>query len=299
MKNRKENIMMSKAWKTMWKNIRRSPYQALAAIFIMMQTFLAISIFAFIIFGSAKTISYFESIPQVTGFFKDEAKQTNIDALKKQLLDTGKVTKVKFISKDEALQIYKEENKGDDPLLMDLVSADILPASLAVSTSNIDDLASIAEIMKSNQYIDKVVFQRDIIETLQNWTNALRRIGVVVIVLFALDSIFIMSIIISIKISYKREEIEIMRLLSATNWYIRWPFIYEGIAYGVIGAFLGWLFSVLILWYTTPFLQSFLGSIPILPVSPVFLFELLGGELLLAVILGWFASFMSVLRYLK
>ena len=62
-----------KAVKTSMKHIRRTPYQALAAICIMMLTFLAISVFAFIVFGSSVVINYFESKPQVTAFFKDEA----------------------------------------------------------------------------------------------------------------------------------------------------------------------------------------------------------------------------------
>src|SRR6478672_9691484 len=97
--------------KTSWKHIRRSPYQALAAVFIMMLTFLTISVFAFIVFGSTAIIKYFESKPQVTAFFKDEAKQQNIDELEASLRQTGKVSDVKFISKKEALEIYKKQNK--------------------------------------------------------------------------------------------------------------------------------------------------------------------------------------------
>ena len=70
---------------TAWKNIRRSPYQAIAAIFIMTMTFLVFSFFIFILAGSSKVINYFESKPQVTAFFKDEAKQADIDALSKGL----------------------------------------------------------------------------------------------------------------------------------------------------------------------------------------------------------------------
>src|SRR5258708_30195479 len=115
-------------FKTAWHHIRRSPYQALAAIMIMMVTFLAVSVFAILIIGSSKIITYFESKPQVTAFFKDDAKQTDIDGLKGQLSSSGKIASIKFVSKDDALKIYKEQNKND-PLLLDLVTSDILPAS--------------------------------------------------------------------------------------------------------------------------------------------------------------------------
>lgn len=283
---------------TTWKHIRRSPYQALAAIFIMTQTFFVITIFTFVIMGSAQLINYFESKPQVTAFFKDDAQQSNIDALADSLKQSGKVASVRFVSKKQALQIYKEQNKND-PLLLDLVSEGILPASLEISAVKIDDLASISDELKSSSLVQQVIFPRDVVATLSKLTNALRKIGIGIIAVLAVDAIFIMVIIIGIKISQKKEEIEIMRLLSATNWYIRWPFMFEGIFYGVIGAFFGWLFGTTALLYALPSLQSFFGSIPILHVTPFPLIILLGLEMFVAVLLGTFSSFLAVLRYLK
>lgn len=284
--------------KTSWKHIRRSPYQALAAIFIMMLTFLTISVFAFIVFGSTAIINYFESKPQVTAFFKDEAKQENIDELVASLKQTGKVSNVKFISKKDALEIYKKQNK-DDPLVLDLVTEDILPASLEISTYRIDDLSAISDTLKNSQFVSEVVYQKDVISTLTTWTTAVRMTGVTLITILTLVSVFIIMTIIGFKVSQKKEEIEIMRLLSATNWYIRWPFIIEGILYGVFGTFFGWIIASAGLLYASPYLESFLKGIPILPVSPLFLMEILAGELLIAVLLGMLASSLAVLRYLK
>jgi len=114
-----------------------------------------------------------------------------------------------------------------------------------------------------------------------------------------LVSIFIIITITGIKISQKKEDIEIMRLIGATNWHIRWPFILEGMFYGVIGAFIGWGIASLGLWYSSSFLSSFLQGIPIFPIPILFYLGLLGAELVLSIILGAFASFIAVLRYLK
>jgi cell division transport system permease protein len=292
-----------KTAKTTWKHLRRNPYQSLAAICIMSVTFLAISLFGFIVFGSSVIIKHFESTPQVTAFFKDEATPQDIDTLKKDLEQTGTVGKMRFVSKQEALQIYKEQNK-EDPLLLELVSSDILPASLEVSTKNIDELAKIAQIMRSSPAVlegqEGVVYQKDIIERLSLWTNALRAIGITVIVILTVVSIIIMMTIIGFKVSQKRDEIEIMRLLSATNWYIRWPFIFEGIFYGVLGTIVGWSLATVALLYATPYLkEEVLGTIPLLPVSPWFLLGMLVAELLIASLLGIVASILAVRRYLK
>jgi cell division transport system permease protein len=287
------------ALNTSWNHIRRYPYQAFAAVFIMIQTFLVISFFTFLVVGATSIINYFESVPKVTAFFKDTAKQENIDALKDQVQASGKVAGVHFVSKQEALKIYHKQVSGD-PLLMDLVTAEILPPSLEVSTNKVEELSDVANIMKTSPYVDKVIFQKDIVETLRVWTDAIRKIGIVLISILALDSIFIMVIIIGIKISQKKKEIEVTRLLGATNWYVRWPFIFEGIFYGVVGALIGWVVAVGGLIYATPFLNStLLKAIPLLPASPIFLLELLGMELFFAIVLGVFASYIAVLRYLK
>ncbi len=287
-----------KATKTTLQHIRRSPYQSLAAVFIMVLTFLSITVFSFIVFGSSAVVNFFESKPQVTAFFKDTATQPNIDSLRNQLDQTGMIASSKYISKQQALQIYKAQNKND-PLLLDLVTADILPASLEISTTKIQDLGPVSQILQKSPYVSQVVYQKDIVSTLARWTNAIRVIGVILIVILTVVSIFIMMTVIGFKVSQKREEIEIMKLLSATNWYIRWPFMLEGILYGAVGTFVGWVIATGGLLYFSPFLESFLRGIPILPVSPLFLVGLLVGELVLAVLLGILASSLAVLRYLK
>ena len=287
-----------KIFKTVWKNIRRSPYQAFAAVFILTLTFLFISFFSIFLYGSSKIISYFESRPQVTVFFKNDVKQSDIDKLKDKLKSNQEIASVKFVSQQEALKIYKEQNK-DDPLLLELVTADILPASLEISAVKIEYLSDINNQLKKSPLVSEVVFQKDIVSVLTSWTNALRGIGLGLISILSLVSVFIMVVIIGMKISQKREDIEIMRLIGAENWYIRWPFILEGVIYGVVGAAFAWLISAIVLWSITPFLSEFLKGIPVFPIPLIFIFGLLGIEIIVAIILGTLSSFLAVLRYLK
>lgn len=289
---------MSTHTQTAWKHVRRSPYQALAAIMIMIVTFLAVSVFSILAIGSSKILTYFESKPQVTVFFYDQATTSQISDLKHQLEATGKVASVKYVSKEEALQIYKEQNKSD-PLLLDLVTADVLPASLEISTYNLSDLPAISASLKSNPLVQEVVFQKDVVATLTSWTNAIRYVGLGIIIVLAIVSILIMATIIGMKISQKKEEIEVMQLIGATRWYISWPFIYEGMFYGLAGAFVGWLVTSLSLFGGQGILENFLSGIPLFPVPWYFYLILLAGEIVLALLLGWFASLLAVRRYIK
>lgn len=285
-------------WGTMWSHVRRSPYQALGAILIMVLTFLAVSVFTILIVGSNGIISYFESKPQVTAFFKDTATQDQITTLENSLKSSGSVSSMKFVSKQDALKIYREQNKND-PLLLELVTADVLPASLEISAADISQLPAISDYLKKDQSVQEVVYQKDVVSALTTWTNAVKIIGILLIGLLSVVSVFIMSIIVGLKISHKKDEIEIMQLIGATKWYISNPFVLEGIFYGVVGALVGWFVSSVTLFATTPLLETFLKGIPVVPVPWWFYVALLGGELVLAVILGIFSSLLAVMRYIK
>lgn len=283
---------------TVAKYIRRSPYQALSAAAIMSLTFFTISVFAILTIISVRFISYFESRPQLTVFFKDTASRSDISALEKKLESTGKTSNITYVSKEEALKIYKQQNKSD-PILLDLVTADILPASIEVQAAQAQDLSSLAGIVKGAPIVEEVVFQKDIVDTLVSWTAAARRIGLAVIAILVTVSTLVLITIIGIKITVRREEIETMRLIGASNWFIRAPFILEGAFYGLIGSLVGGLAAIGLFYYSYPSLESFFRGVAIFPLSPLIMVELLALEVIIACAVGMFASYLAVLRYLK
>lgn len=288
---------MSNALKIAWKHIRRSPYQALAALVIMVLTFFVISIFVLLSFGSEKILNYFETRPQITAFLKDEVTNEQIERLQSQLVSTGKVANLRYISKEEALAIYREQNK-DDPLLLELVTADILPASLEVSAVDSASLPQLAEILKGVDEVEEVLFHEDVVATLTTWTQMIRKIGLILVSLLILISLLVISIIVGMKISVKKKEVEILRLLGASAGYVRNPFLIEGVFYGVFGALFAWGLVYLCLLYATPFLVSFFGEISFPAIDIWFMLNLLSVEILLGVLIGSLASFLAVRRYL-
>src|SRR5690606_11778343 len=105
-----------------------------------------------------------------------------------------------YISKEEALKIYQEQNKSD-PILLDLVTADILPASIEVQAVSATDLADLATVVQSSDLVEEVVFQKDIVDTLVAWTNAARKIVIAVIAILVTVSVLVIITIIGIKIT--------------------------------------------------------------------------------------------------
>ncbi|MFH1536067.1 MAG: permease-like cell division protein FtsX [Patescibacteria group bacterium] len=280
------------------RNIRRTPFQALAALMIMFLTFLALQVFIILAAGSQAALRYFESKPQVIAFFKEGTTNQDVLAIENALSKETKVTNTKFVSKDEALAIYQEKNKND-PALLELVTANILPASLEISTKEPQDLAEIAEILKREPVVSDTIVPEDVVQTLTSVTSIIRIVGSITVGFLMIFATLVIVMIIGFKIRLKRNEIEIMRLLGASPSFIRNPFILEGIFYGVAGAALAWSLSYSLLWYFTPFLQGYLGEVGLLPVNFLFMLELLGSSLIAAFIVGSLGSFAAVRRYLK
>lgn len=280
------------------RNIRRTPFQAIAASMVMFLTFFSLLIFILLAAGSQIALKHFESKPQVIAFFKEETTDADISAIENALHQENRVTKTKYVSKEDALQIYKEKNKND-PALLELVTANILPAALEISTQTPEDLQPIAEILKKEPVVSEVIVPVDVVQTLTSLSRIIRIIGSATVGFLMVFALLVIVMIIGFKIRLRRGEIEIMRLLGASPSFIRNPFILEGMFYGVIGAVFAWVVSYTLLWYFTPFLQGYLQEVKILPVNPVFMLILLGFAILVALIIGGLGSLSAVKRYLK
>ncbi|MBI4129860.1 FtsX-like permease family protein [Candidatus Roizmanbacteria bacterium] len=283
--------------RTAWNHIRRSPYQACAAILTMALTFFVAAVFFLAAIGIQTILADFEKQPQITAFFSDIKSEEDIRLLDEKLKGTGTVEKTVYISKEDALRIYQEQNK-DDPLLLEMVTADILPASLEISATDPKHLEGLAAILEQEPGVEDVIYQKDVVDRLIAWTQVARTIGLVLVLVLATVSLLVLLTVISMKIALKREEIEILRLLGATNWYIRWPFLLEGGIYGVIAATLAWGASFMAVWYSLPFIKSFLTGIVFTGLSPLLILTLLGGLVAGGFLLGVIGSFFALVRYL-
>lgn len=289
-----------KLMQTTIKLMKRSPFQVTAAVMTITMTLLVISVFSLLSFGSIKVLSYFEAAPQVIAFFKpgEDLDDNQIANIKAQLEKTGKLNDFRYVSTREAEAIYKDKNK-DNPLLLELVDYNILPASIEISAMELSDLSQLNEILSVQEGVDDVVFYEDVIESLGKWIRSVKDLGLGVITYLSLESILVVLVVIGMQIATKRDEIEIQRLLGATRSFIIKPFIFSGVLYGLVSSFIAWGLSYLLLLYSTPFLANWLQDIPILPVPFWFMMALLAGELLFGGVIGLVSSLIATRRFLK
>jgi len=252
--------------KDIWTSIRRTPYQSFSAFLILFFTlFLTLILFVSLTFLYG-TLNYLETKPQVTVYFQNKTPENNIFKVRDELMGSGKVSNIKYISKNDAYNIYKQLNK-DNPLLLEMVSADILPPSLEIYAKKPIYLPEIAEYLKKQGDIDEVQYEKDIIDKLLVLTNTTRMAALIFFSYLILMSIVVLTTMILFKIALKESEIILLKLIGATNFYIRKPYIMESLFLGITASTLSFgIFSLIVL-YFNPFLQSYFKGITDLSVD--------------------------------
>ncbi|KKT45685.1 MAG: Efflux ABC transporter, permease protein [Candidatus Collierbacteria bacterium GW2011_GWF2_44_15] len=296
---------------TAFKNIRRSPYQALSAIFVVSITMFIVAMFALVSVASQEILLTFETKPQIIAYLKDGHTPDQVNELLTQLSTTQGVKKAIYISKQDALELYKE-SVGNDPMLLGtvtdwgIVTADILPASVEITAQTPKSFNSISSVLERSEIVSttpqgkkEIDFPQDVVAELTKWTNAIRVAGLIMVAALTLVSILTIVIIISMKISGRKLEITTLKLLGARNFYIIKPYIQESFLYGVSGALIGWLTAYIALLYSTPFLSPRIGTIITFPVPFIIMLILLGGMLTFSAALALVSGFFASTRFVK
>lgn len=291
-------------------SIRRTPYQSLAALLVLFFTlFLSMVLFVSVSFLQG-LLKYVETRPQVTAYFQVKTPETEIFRVRDELTDSKKVLSLEYVSQKQAYEIYKSLNK-DNPLLLEMVSSDILPPSLEIYALRPEYLPQIAEYLKKQPSVEEVNFQKDIIDRLLTLTSILRKTSVIFFVYLLLMAVVVMTTTTLFKIALKRDEIELQRLLGASTWYIKKPFLLEGMLFGVAGAAVSFGLLLLILLYLEPFLGGYLRGITALsvslssvtltvwPLNPLFLTVTFGMAALFGVVIATVANLLATEKYLK
>ena len=284
---------------TTWHHIRRSPIQSFTALILMTFSFIMFSAFLVVNSGLSRVLDYFETKPEITLFIKDGIDNSIIEKTKQDLSNYSGIKEVKYISKEKALEIYKQQNK-DNPMLTEMVTANILPASFEVTVSD----ASILEQIYQNyatktDVVDEIIYQKDIISSLLDWTRVIRKSGLTITLVVIVISLFSIASIIGMKTTNRKDEIKISRLLGASNFYVKKPFLSEGLFYGFFGSLIGALLVFTTVLIIRPSINSFFNPVEFITNN----FSFYGISLLLEIafgcLIGLFASWIGVKRYIK
>jgi len=215
----------------------------------IMAIFVSFTLLSFIISFSVLSntaMNFLQKQVQVRVFFKDTFNENSILSLKSELEKDSRILEVGYTSKDEALRIFKDLSKND-PVLQESLTSNILPASLEIKAIDVKDLDAIANEFSGREYVDSVKYLKDIKDTFKYYSSIITIISIILFILFFIVSFGIILSTIRINIFSKKEEIETMKIVGASDEFIQRPFIHQGVVYSMVGSFLSGLLSFIIL----------------------------------------------------
>lgn len=176
-----------------------------------------------------------ESRVEVSVFLSDNITDAQQQDVKGTLEGLDVVKKVSYVSKDEAFKEFKELYR-DQPALWENIDADVLPASFRVELADPERVDVVRSKLDRNPAVEEIADQRETVQRLVRFTDLLRTFSVVMIIVLLGAAVLLISNTTQLAIYARRREIEIQKLVGATNWFVRLPFMLEGITAGVAGA---------------------------------------------------------------
>jgi cell division transport system permease protein len=285
---------LKRAWQGFWRNAVMS----IAATATMVLMLLLLAGFWILQTGLQASLDYTESKVEVVADLKDNVKDDEVEPIIERLEAMPEVTGVTFVSEDEALERWRTRlaEQGEEDLSRYL-DVNPLHASLEVQLAQADAYGDVVRALRAEQpVVEKVSEQQQLAENVVTVTNVLSTAGTVILGVIALIVLFIIVNTIRLAVFARAEEIEIMRLVGASDAFIRWPFVFEGAMVGLLGATI----TMLALWLGSEPLGEFMvGFFQVLPLT----FGTLARDLLIlvggaGVGLGILGSWLSVRTYL-
>jgi cell division transport system permease protein len=240
--------------------LRRTPFQSLAVFSSLILTLFLTLFLIFCLNFLYGLLGYVESRPQVTIYFQNETSEASILNVKSDLEKSGKVESVKYMSKNDAYALYKQLNK-DNPLLLEMVTPDVLPASLEIFAKKPTYLPEIANYLNGVTGKDEVNFQKNVVDKLLSLTAIVRTMSLAFFVFLMGSTIIILMTITHFKVALKKEEIELLRLMGASTGYVRKPFMDQSLFLGFISSTVVYLIFASILFVIYPSMNGYLSGI--------------------------------------
>jgi len=284
---------LQRAWQGYWRN----GLMSLAATASMTLMLVMLSGLFILLSGLDATLNYVESKVEVVAYLADSASDDEVNALQADLQTLPEIVSVSYVSKEQALKDFQARQ----PEVADLVAAldeNPLPASFEIRLHDPADYVDVATYLREQPIVDSVQDIKKTVGQMVAVIGLLRTVGVVVLLVVGLTVLFIIVNAIRLAVVARAQEIEIMRLVGASDAFIRWPFIFEGALVGLFGA----LITIGLLWLVQDRLAGALADF--FAVLPVQASAMVGQNVVLIVLptgigIGVLGSYVSVRSYLS
>jgi cell division transport system permease protein len=289
-----------------FSSFRRNWVMSLVAVTIIYISLLLVG--TFFLTGAIvnRVMSSFEQKVSVSIFLKDGAAPADVQTLQSDVQKDPRISSVSYVSKAQALTRFKERTKNS-PQLVEQLRGNPLPASLEIQLKDPRTVEAVVTTIKANPTLAKVIpkdaetdvrWGQNIVENLFAATGIVRSAVLVFVIMLLVVSLILIGNTIRLAIFSRRKEIGIMRLVGASNWFIRTPFLLEGVIQSVTGAVLAVVTLYAAQALVVPWLQRNLRFLPV-EISGATLGQLAALLILSAILIGLAGSGEAVRRYLK
>lgn len=285
-------------WKETFYSLFRNKFMAVASVLTVTLSMFILGVFLCAVLNINHMATYLENQVEMTVYLKDRLNTEQVMAVGKKLKALPDLKEIKFTNKDQAMAEFKQR-LGDQQGILDAINGNPLPSSYSTSFATPASLKNAVSIVTQYPEVDSVQYGQDIIEQLYKVAQVIRIGGIILIVFLAGAELFIISNTIRLTVFARRREIQIMKYVGATNGFIRWPFIFEGMIIGFIGSGL----SAFILWegYKVVLMEMAQAGLVFIPMIPLWPFIGYMTVMLLAagIIIGILGSTISLRKYMK
>ncbi len=217
-------------------SLSRNRVLSLATISTMVVCILFLGVAVLLTINAGNFMNQLESDIQIIAYLDDPLTAGQVKEIESTIRETAGVQEVTFVSKDEALQRLQLKFSEEDYDLQKTLSKNPLPDSYEVKAANPQEVGQVAQVIGEIPGVYKVNYGQGVVERLFQVTKWVRIISMVFMVILAMGAIFLIATTIRLAIFARRKEIYLMKLIGATDWFVRWPFFIEGVLMGVVGA---------------------------------------------------------------
>ena len=227
--------------KETFTSLKRNSLMSIASVTTVALSILVLGLFLTMVLNVNNLAQYLENQVQVTVYMSDAATSVQRRQVEQQLKTTRGVMEVKGVTKEEALQNFKKRLREQEKLLDALGEDNPFPYSFEVQVDKPERIQEIVPQIEKMPGVETAKFGQEVVEHLFQLTRILRLGGIFLIIMLAIATLFIISNTIRITVFARRREVSIMKYVGATNWFIRWPFVIEGMIIGLVAGGLAFL----------------------------------------------------------
>ncbi len=285
------------------KNLGRNGWMTFASVSAVTVALLLVGIFLAVMLNLNNIATQVENNVEVKVFIDNTATTAQQQTLKSNIQKIQNVKSITFVSKEKGLQQFIKDMGNDSDVFKTLQgSQNPLPDSFIVKTYQPKQTVQVATAIQKLQYVDSVQYGKVYVQKLFKVVDFARNVGIVLILGLLFTSIFLIGNTIKLTIVARRTEIEIMKLVGATNSFVRWPFFLEGLTLGVLGALIpsviiGFCYHELYSVFINNNYESYI-NIQLIPYKTL-IYQLTGILVVIGACIGMWGSMNSIRKFLK